>query len=74
MEKTDVFKNLTREATYAYNSFSITLVYQTYGAATMAWMLGSITRQEFDQLNELLVRESLNNGKWMNKAHEASHL
>lgn len=52
---------LKKEAQYALNSHSRDLVYQTYGKATMAWELGVISRDEFYELNIMLVKDGLNN-------------
>ena len=55
-----LFARLEREAKYALNSHSRNLVYQTYGAAKMAWELGAITKPQFYLLNDLLVVHGLN--------------
>ena len=55
-----IFARLEREAKYALNSHSRNLVYETYGAAKMAWELGAITKPQFYLLNDLLVVHGLN--------------
>ena len=53
-----LFEKLLRSAEYAIRSRSKELVYQTYGAAEMAYDLSGITKDEFYQLNDLLVRKT----------------
>ena len=60
MDQNVLFARLEREAKYALNSHSRNLVYQTYGAAKMAWELGAITKPQFYLLNDLLVVHGLN--------------
>lgn len=55
-----VFYQLEKDARYALNSHSRDLVYQTYGAARMAWQLDAITKLQFNRLNEMLVVKGLN--------------
>ena len=62
-----LFEKLLRSAEYAIHSKSKELVYQTYGAAEMAYDLSGITKDEFYQLNDLLIRKTLNNGRLMNE-------
>lgn len=59
-DRNTIFTRLEREAKYALNSHSRNLVYQTYGAAKMAWELGAITKPQFYLLNEMLVVRGLN--------------
>lgn len=60
MDQNVLFANLEREAKYALNSHSRNLVYETYGAAKMAWELGAITKPQFYLLNDMLVVHGLN--------------
>lgn len=60
MDQNTLFARLEREAKYALNSHSRNLVYQTYGAAKMAWELGAITKPQFYLLNDMLVVHGLN--------------
>lgn len=60
MDQNTLFARLEREAKYALNSHSRNLVYETYGAAKMAWELGAITKPQFYLLNDLLVVHGLN--------------
>ena len=55
-----IFYQLEKDAQYALNSHSRDLVYQTYGAAKMAWQLGAITKLQFSRLNKMLVVKGLN--------------
>lgn len=57
----DFFSGLTLDAKYALKSHSRDLVYQTYGAAMMAYNLGAINRDQFYLLNDALVVNGLNN-------------
>ena len=47
MDQNVLFYRLEREAKYALNSHSRNLVCETYGAAKMAFELGSITKPQF---------------------------
>lgn len=60
MDQNVLFARLEREAKYALNSHSRNLVYQTYGAAKMAFELDAITKPQFYLLNEMLVVHGLN--------------
>lgn len=55
-----LFSQLERDAKYALSSHSRNLVYQTYGAAKMAYQLQAITKSQFGLLNEMLVVKGLN--------------
>ena len=55
-----VSRKLEKDARYALASHSRDLVYQTYGAAKMAWQLGAIDNEQFARLNEMLVVKGLN--------------
>lgn len=57
---TNVFLRLKKEAQYVLNSHNRDLVYETYGAAKMAYELGAISHDEFYELNAMLVRNGLN--------------
>lgn len=59
----DIFADLKRKAEYALNSKSITLVYEAYGMAKMAFNLKAISYEEFSELNTMLVRNGINNPK-----------
>ena len=60
MDQNVLFARLEREAKYALNSHSRNLVYQTYGAAKMAFELDAITKPQFYLLNDMLVVRGLN--------------
>ena len=55
-----IFNRLERDAKYALNSHSRDLVYETYGAAKMAYTLEAITKNQFYLLNDMLVVHGLN--------------
>ena len=60
MDQNVLFARLEREAKYALNSHIRNLVYQTYGAAKMAFELDAITKPQFYLLNDMLVVHGLN--------------
>ncbi len=61
--KKNIFKELLAKAEYALNSKSLTLVYQTYGEACMARQLEAISSDEYLRLNEMLIRNGVNNSE-----------
>lgn len=56
-----VLLEIIKDAVYALSSKSLCLVYQTYGKALMARKLEAITRDEFMQLNDMLIVNGVNN-------------
>lgn len=60
MDQNTLFARLEREAKYALNSHGRNLVYQTFGAAKMAFALEAITKPQFYLLNDMLVVHGLN--------------
>lgn len=54
---------LERKARYAINSKSRNLVYEAYGMAKAFYMCDAISKTEFWSMNDLLVRDTMNNGK-----------
>lgn len=56
----NIFNELKKEIEYALNSKSLTLAYQAYGAAKMACKLGAITKEQFFELNEMVVVNGIN--------------
>lgn len=63
MENSAIYNELIKRANYALASKSRDLVYETYGAAKMALKLEAITKEQFFELNEMLVHNGLNNPK-----------
>lgn len=59
----NVMKMLKKDAKYALNSRSRTLIYEVYGEAKMARRLGAITKAEFFELNEMLITNGINDPK-----------
>lgn len=59
----DIYKELIRKANYALNSKSLVLTYQIYGEACMAMQLEAITKEQYFELNEILVVNGMNNPK-----------
>lgn len=55
-----IFDQLKKEIQYALNSKSLTLAYQAYGAAKMAWQLDAITKDQFFMLNDMVVVNGIN--------------
>ncbi len=55
-----IFWKLKADADYAILSLSKELVYQTYGAASMARELHAITAEEFTELSQQLIYDGLN--------------
>lgn len=56
-----IFSDLSKEVEYALNSKSLTLAYQAYGAAKMAYKLSAITKEEFFELNKKVIVNGINN-------------
>ena len=54
------FHRLEHKAQYALRSHSRDLVYETFGAAKMAYQLEAITKEQFFWLNDMLVVHGLN--------------
>lgn len=57
----DFYEFLKRDAEYALRSKNKNLVYEAYGAAKAAYRLGAISFIQFFELNDLLVRNGINN-------------
>ncbi len=56
-----IFNQLKKEIEYALNSKSLTLAYQAYGAAKMAFRLEAITKEQFFELNDKVIVNGINN-------------
>lgn len=56
-----IFNQLKKEIEYALNSKSLTLAYQAYGAAKMAFRLETITKEQFFELNDKVIVNGINN-------------
>lgn len=59
--KEDIFDYLMGRAEYAIKSKSLALTHETYGQAKMARKLLAITKEQFWELNKILVRNGINN-------------
>lgn len=57
----NVYVELKKDAEYALNSKSLTLAYEAYGMAKMARKLEVITKEEFYELNDMLIVNGINN-------------
>lgn len=64
MDHDTLLTKLRREVEYAWNSYSLPLVYQAHGKVCMAAELEAITYQEFSELDTRLIRDGLNNPSW----------
>ena len=60
-ELCSIIKDLFSAAEYALKSHSLNLTYQVYGQAQMAYTLHVITKEEYLELNTMLVRNGMNN-------------
>ncbi len=65
-----LFDNLKKESTYALQSKSRDLVYETYGSAKMACALGVISKDQFMEINHMLIKEGINNPQWRQEAEK----
>lgn len=65
-----LFDNLKKESTYALQSKSRDLVYETYGSAKMACALGVISKDQFMEINYMLIKEGINNPQWRQEAEK----
>lgn len=70
----DVMKMLKKDAKYALNSRSRTLIYEVYGEAKMARRLGAITKAEFFELNEMLITNGINDPKLFSEQAEITEI
>ena len=61
MENLTIYNELIKRTKYALASKSRDLVYQTYGEACMAFKLGAISKEEYYELNTMLVTNGINN-------------
>lgn len=59
-----VMRKLWKDARYAADSYSLELMYQTYGEYNMALALGMITYEESKELHDYIVVHHFNNGEW----------
>ena len=55
-----LYEKLLKEAHYALDSNSKNLIYETYGKVKMAFELDALTREQFFELNDMLIRNGLN--------------
>lgn len=58
-----IFEELKHKAKYALESHDREIVYEIYGASKMARRLEAISKEEFLILNEMLIRNGINNQK-----------
>lgn len=60
-ELSSIVRGLYAAAEYALKSHSLNLTYQVYGQVQMAFRLHVISKETFFELNEILVRNGMNN-------------
>ena len=58
-----IYEDLLKEANYALSSKNLCLVHEVYGQAKMARKMCAISKEQFMQLNEMLVKNGINNPK-----------
>ena len=58
----DLFEMALKMARYAIKCKNRNLVYQAYGFANGVRLTGGITKEQFLELNEMLVKNCMNNG------------
>lgn len=56
----EIWEQLQKRAEYAVASRNLELMYETYGMVKMAREMCAITKEQFDALNEKLVRKGIN--------------
>lgn len=58
-----IYEDLLKEANYALNSKNLCLVHEVYGQAKMARKMCAISKEQFYELNDILVKNGINNPK-----------
>lgn len=58
-----IYEDLLKEANYALSSKNLCLVHEVYGQAKMARKMGAISKEQFYELNDILVKNGINNPK-----------
>lgn len=61
MDNNEIYTKLKKDAQYALNSEILTLAYEVYGEAKMALLLNAITKEQFFELNDMVVTTGINN-------------
>ena len=59
----DWYRKLRERAKYALRSKRLSLCFEVYGMAKLAYEMGEISREEFKELNTMLVRNGINSPK-----------
>lgn len=62
--KNNLFENLKKESFYALESKCRDIVFETFGSAKMAFMLGAISHDQFKEIMHMLISEGINNPQW----------
>lgn len=65
MNKEEVMERLWKKARFAKNSHDENLVYEVIGEFKMANFLGAVTYNDLRELETFLIRDGLNNPKWI---------
>ena len=60
----EVINRIQKDAQYAADSYSLELMYQTYGKLSMALMIGATSYQNTRKIHEYIMAQHINNGKW----------
>ena len=64
----EIWEDLQQQANYARASRDRDLMHEVYGAAKMARKMCAITKEQFIELNNKLVKNGINNPKaWDNR-------
>lgn len=59
----EIWEQLQKKADYARASRNLCRMYEAYGMAKMAREMCAITKEQFMELNEKLVKRGINNPK-----------
>lgn len=72
--KKEIVQKLWKDARYAANSLSVTLMYQTYGELEMAIETGIVKYDEVHEIHRYIIAEHINDGKWRRMCEEQYRL
>lgn len=71
-----ILDKIWKDARYAADSYSVELMYQTYGELLMARFLGNIVYNNSREVHDYIIRQHINNGQWRRaceKQYEVSY-
>ena len=69
VNKQELVEALWKRARYAVNSYSKSLIYETLGALKMAVQLKAVSSQEVRDIEQYLIHDHLNNGRYMTQVY-----